>query len=265
MICNKRLDSYTLLEHNEKPYCKSCHVKNFGTRDLRQANLPYREAPPDSDLSASPLRNPLLSTPPRLASPLRSYSSNGTPNDTAPRRTALSTSPISSSFPSDTILKEDISEAPESIFSENTDNAPTTPPRRSPEPTPSLVGTPSNTGRPGLGGIPRTVPLTPTRSGTYGSYSSPPGGRHSPDNSIGGTPLQTLGEDTSNTVPAITPILQTTTGTRYGVALTSNLTGSNGSPRRWGASTNPSCPRCGKSVYFAEQVSTSTSIESLFK
>ncbi|KAK0200942.1 hypothetical protein DFS33DRAFT_1090665 [Desarmillaria ectypa] len=43
--CNKRLDSYNLLEHDQEPYCKSCHVKNFGTRDLRQANLPYAASP----------------------------------------------------------------------------------------------------------------------------------------------------------------------------------------------------------------------------
>ncbi|KAK0189700.1 hypothetical protein F5146DRAFT_982242 [Armillaria mellea] len=45
LTCNKRLDSYTLLEHDQEPYCKSCHVKNFGTRDLRQANLPYAASP----------------------------------------------------------------------------------------------------------------------------------------------------------------------------------------------------------------------------
>ncbi|KAI0033483.1 hypothetical protein K488DRAFT_47564 [Vararia minispora EC-137] len=40
--CNKRLDSLSLVEHDEEPYCKNCHSKNFGTRDLRQANLPHR-------------------------------------------------------------------------------------------------------------------------------------------------------------------------------------------------------------------------------
>ncbi|KAF5352985.1 hypothetical protein D9758_007900 [Tetrapyrgos nigripes] len=47
--CNKRLDSFTLLEHDEQPYCKICHSRNFGTRDLRSANLPvvphYSKAP----------------------------------------------------------------------------------------------------------------------------------------------------------------------------------------------------------------------------
>ena len=53
------------------------------------------------------------------------------------------------------------------------------------------------------------------------------------------------------------PIAQTATGTRYGAALGGQvglqLTGGAPSPRKWGAA-NPSCPRCGKSVYFAEQV-----------
>ncbi|KAF7300243.1 Cysteine and glycine-rich protein 3 [Mycena kentingensis (nom. inval.)] len=33
MTCRKRLDSFTLLEHNEEPYCKACHSKNFGTHN----------------------------------------------------------------------------------------------------------------------------------------------------------------------------------------------------------------------------------------
>jgi len=37
--CNKRLDSSTLLDHGDEPYCKACHTRNFGTRDLRSANL----------------------------------------------------------------------------------------------------------------------------------------------------------------------------------------------------------------------------------
>ncbi|KAG6877524.1 hypothetical protein C0993_006388 [Termitomyces sp. T159_Od127] len=97
--------------------------------------------------------------------------------------------------------------------------APRTP---SPSPDPAspdsstLPGTPSNTGRPGLGGLPRTIPLTPTRSGAY-----PRGG------------------DTSGVAA------------RSGAAFA-------GSPQRWGGSANPSCPRCGKSVYFAEQVRSDT-------
>lgn len=56
----------------------------------------------------------------------------------------------------------------------------------------------------------------------------------------------TLGRGTTS------PLTTSPTGTRYGVALTGELkpmqTGG-----RWGAET-PKCPKCGKSVYFAEQV-----------
>ncbi len=52
--------------------------------------------------------------------------------------------------------------------------------------------------------------------------------------------------------------MPTTTGTRYGELLNRasvNLTGtSGGSARRWGADT-PTCPKCSRNVYFAEQVS----------
>ncbi|KAH7100460.1 LIM-domain-containing protein [Auriculariales sp. MPI-PUGE-AT-0066] len=37
--CMKRLDQGSLVEHNQEPYCKNCHVRLFGTRDLRSANL----------------------------------------------------------------------------------------------------------------------------------------------------------------------------------------------------------------------------------
>jgi uncharacterized paraquat-inducible protein A len=56
----------------------------------------------------------------------------------------------------------------------------------------------------------------------------------------------------------MTPLNQTSTGTRYGVALKGgvavNVTGlASPSPRKWGVGT-PVCPRCMKNVYFAEQV-----------
>jgi len=40
--CRTRLDSFKLVEHNFEPYCKSCHIKNFGTVDLRHGNLPTK-------------------------------------------------------------------------------------------------------------------------------------------------------------------------------------------------------------------------------
>ncbi|EJD43056.1 LIM-domain-containing protein [Auricularia subglabra TFB-10046 SS5] len=48
--CGRRLDSGGLVEHNAEPYCKACHVRLFGTRDLRSANL----SPSSSPASFSP-------------------------------------------------------------------------------------------------------------------------------------------------------------------------------------------------------------------
>lgn len=130
----------------------------------------------------------------------------------------------------------------------------------------------TNTGRPGIGTIPRTVPLRRHM------------GSRSMDISSASVPkvisVNTTGSSTSSSTPSsyalarskspTSPLFSSLTGTRYGVALTgvatcntggiglhgtggvlSSPTG--GSPRKWGSGT-PSCPRCGKSVYFAEQV-----------
>lgn len=114
----------------------------------------------------------------------------------------------------------------------------------------------TNTGRPGIGTIPRTVPL-------YRHLSS-----RSVDNSAPSSPPTSY----SFTQPKspTSPVFSSLTGSRYGVALTGgvpthstggirmNNTGlfpspTGGSPRKWGSGT-PSCPRCNKSVYFAEQI-----------
>lgn len=87
---------------------------------------------------------------------------------------------------------------------------------RSASPTYDMSST--NVGRTGTG-FPRTVPLSPSKTGLDSAQ--------------------------------ITPLKQTSTGTRYGAAL-----GGGGTPspvRQWGGGT-PQCGRCGKSVYFAEQV-----------
>ena len=146
------------------------------------------------------------------------------------------------------------------------------------EPTTSY---PSNTGRPGIGTIPRTIPLylnngNASRMG-YNHYTSHNVGsipsNDSPTKGEGeevGTDLVTKSYN-NNGGPGIaldrnlgmygnfTPLNQTSTGTRYGVALSGgvgvNMTGSaSPSPRKWGVGT-PVCPRCMKNVYFAEQVS----------
>lgn len=154
---------------------------------------------------------------------------------------------------------------------------------------------PSNTGRPGIGTIPRTIPLylnsgrhrtsrsvgvissqsdSPTASSalrvtkeaedaegeaaereddfapqSFPRYGTPLGRNNSiGPSSFGGSP---------GTFGGITPLKQTATGTRYGVALSGgvgvHMTGTGASPRKWGGNT-PICPRCTKSVFFAEQV-----------
>ncbi|WVN88830.1 uncharacterized protein L203_104044 [Cryptococcus depauperatus CBS 7841] len=37
--CGKRLDSGSLVEHDQQPYCPRCHILLYGTRDLRHANV----------------------------------------------------------------------------------------------------------------------------------------------------------------------------------------------------------------------------------
>jgi hypothetical protein len=114
----------------------------------------------------------------------------------------------------------------------------------------SFVAGVTNTGR-SSAGLPRTVPLSPTPRVAAGGYD----------------PGVQLGR--SNTTPAVNskteadlvarPLAQastgTPTGTRYGAMLSGNGTGSGASSpaRKWGG-TVPNCPKCEKSVYFAEQV-----------
>ena len=121
-------------------------------------------------------------------------------------------------------------------------------------------GASTNFGR-GLGS-PGTIPSSSAQAG-YGQSTS-----HRPSQSLDATPAYytpvSLGRSTSSGMPNLThsPLAPTatgtavgagSTGTRYGVAL--NVTGTaGGSPgRKWGGGT-PTCPKCGKSVFFAEQV-----------
>lgn len=195
---------------------------------------------------------------------------------------SLATSPISSSFPraeidaapADNLSPEAVEVDADVDAEEERDTINWTSSQASPFPKtrpPALdatyTGTPTNTGRPGHGGIPRTVPLSPTRSSSYGTRP-----RHLPSTSVGlisntqavvgNNGMISAGGNESGVSQRVVendfirPLVQTATGTRYGAALgggvSTQMTG-NGSPRKWGAGT-PSCPRCGKSVYFAEQV-----------
>ncbi|KIJ47335.1 hypothetical protein M422DRAFT_249187, partial [Sphaerobolus stellatus SS14] len=64
LSCSRRLDSLSLREHNREPYCNNCHVRNFGTRDLRSANV-VPGSPTDSPTRRT-FRSP---SPPRSRSP----------------------------------------------------------------------------------------------------------------------------------------------------------------------------------------------------
>ncbi|KAJ7058262.1 LIM-domain-containing protein [Mycena amicta] len=57
MVCKKRLDSFSLLEHDQEPYCKACHSKNFGTHNPGHRNVDPLLTPPrkrTTDAAASP-------------------------------------------------------------------------------------------------------------------------------------------------------------------------------------------------------------------
>ncbi|CAA7261957.1 unnamed protein product [Cyclocybe aegerita] len=376
MICSKRLDSFTLLEHDEQPYCKSCHLKNFGTRDLRHANLPHVPVPGEERSSSpsspppskgvfppqallrplntgntstsSPLNRSNTNTLPRLR-PNRSLTSpisptfsrttgplsptyqlqsqttgsgangsgNGTPSSGSGSRSSSAGTPPLPPRNANTITEEeevDMQDTPMSddvIAEEGQERATSDHP--SPPPLPARATTPSgmsNTGRPGIGTIPRTIPLYLNDNGSSGGRAPY---KHHTSRSVGAVPAsyvtsaskytasytkddsavpdtqadseETIGngeveEDplsrfTAMTTTAsspgagsgsfglgnMTPLKQTATGTRYGVALGGGV-GSppggvgvhmTGQAKKWGAGT-PVCPRCKKSVYFAEQV-----------
>ncbi|KAJ6478556.1 hypothetical protein C8R47DRAFT_1138799 [Mycena vitilis] len=67
--CKKRLDSLKLLEHDQRPYCKSCHAKEFGTHNISNRAPPLtppRKRPTvdeaeSSSLAGSPSNGDALS------------------------------------------------------------------------------------------------------------------------------------------------------------------------------------------------------------
>ncbi|KAE9393980.1 hypothetical protein BT96DRAFT_978727 [Gymnopus androsaceus JB14] len=220
--CNKRLDSLSLLEHNQEPYCKPCHVKLFGTRDLRQANLPYRATSPP--LSPGKTGNTTAQTSSPLFSPTRALSfatGNGTPR-LQPNRTL---SPTTTSFPR-TIGTERV-ESPTG-FDEEAEEAR------------DLVED----------NFARTSPASPSKVSSNTAGLSQIVG----DDDVAAVAAFDKFTSTLGKGNGVRPIMQTPTGTRYGAALGGGVVShSTGSPRKWGGNT-PSCPKCGKSVYFAEQV-----------
>jgi hypothetical protein len=115
---------------------------------------------------------------------------------------------------------------------------------------PTFTGSSTNSGRT-VTGFPRTVPLSPSKTGSKQPVNNLDSASLSPPKFVS----VTLGRSSSSASArsfenANLPLKPTSTGTRYGTA----LGGSSPSPnRQWGGVT-PQCPRCGKSVYFAEQV-----------
>lgn len=254
---------------------KVCHVKNFGTRDLRHANLPDRD-----DVFVSPPTSPIRTNP-----PLPPRSSPAAPS-LPPRK------PLTSGG----VFEAPRAVSPTSpIFRPNRTYNPIRPPPMRPSPEqeqpkedgrldtkadeedwePPVVNgsggpTPSHTGR-GTGGLPRTVPLgaaiirstSPTKLPT-GPTPTTTGSSDSEDGSHGAI------EDvrpivSSNAGPATpstngrtisVPLVPTGTGVRYGAALGGRMASPMtpmGTGRQWGGGT-PVCPKCQKTVYFAEQV-----------
>ncbi|KAI0790920.1 hypothetical protein C8Q75DRAFT_805799 [Abortiporus biennis] len=227
--CNKRLDSYSLVEHDHQPFCKQCHVKNFGTRDLRSANLPDRDdvvlSPPVSP--SSPTRPP-LPLQPSATSP---FKGNGTTPSLPPRRNT----PGSGATSPPPILR----------------------PTRALSPTRSMSNSPH--GATPLQSTPDAISESES-SDVSRSVSTPP-----PPNLPPRTIPLNLSPSKSSTPSApmtrmAVPLMPNATGSRYGAALDSGygvaLTPMQTGGRSWGggASINPKCGKCGKTVYFAEQV-----------
>jgi hypothetical protein len=233
------------------PHSKNCHSKNFGTRDLRQANLPQA-----GDLSLSPSRATRTYQSPSqrpAASPPLSPSVTPPPQTPARKGTLFAT-PIgrkdtgnfgdSANSPGPLLRPTRVLSPTRTNFVANTEQIDDTDNTEEDEGE-DLQFTPSHTGR-SEGGLPRTVPLagTPTRADS--PTKRPPPATLGRALSIGGNG----GTGTRRVVP----LVASSTGTRYGAALAGELrsTPTGGAARKWGSS--PQCPGCSKSVYFAEQV-----------
>lgn len=248
---------------------KNCHVRLFATRTLGLQNLPNRDEVPLTSPPASPVRNGFSPTRNGFPSPTRavSPSARATPGPPlpprrhatgggsvgdrsafppspgppmlrptralSPVRNAASRSPALEDVPDETALESEPAESQEEVV---------------PEPTTPAAPT-AHTGR-GQGGLPRTVPLSPLKS-RFGEDTP-----DTPDATITPPPPLANGRTRSlDATPHMTGTVRLTpsaTGTRYGRALAPTPTGT---PRQWGlGGTNPACGRCGKTVYFAEQV-----------
>ncbi|KAI0297915.1 hypothetical protein BC826DRAFT_1123942 [Russula brevipes] len=260
--CGVRLDSFRLLEHDEQVvslilfYSKNCHSRNFGTRDLRQANLPHAAV----GLSLTPTRaaGTAPSSPQgRVASPPLAYSKSSPPPPSLGRPSPLFASATGCgcawdgpTSPGPLLRPTRVLSPTRGAFStdsEQTDSADNTTDQGSDD----SHFTPSHAGR-SEGGLPRTVPLTGTPDRVPSPTKRPAPISNSPA-TLGRA--NTLGGNGATGTRRIAPLAVSTTGTRYGAALMGDLRSTpTGSPvRQWGGGS-PQCPRCNKNVYFAEQM-----------
>lgn len=279
--CNKRLDSYNLVEHDqqvslahltsswfekfahirfpailvrdyahfEMRMCllltsKTCHVKTFGTVDLRHANLPDRD-----DVLMSPPRSPARAgtfSPKNPATPLPS--NNGAPplpvRNGTPPVPVFSSRPYSPVRPVSGTVTASQGVDPRLLNHDDDDWDP-----------PSIHTTPAHTGR-GAGGLPRTLALNHAMTGPARAESPTKETVLSPLAPM--TPTSTGGSGAHIGGTMTVPLSPTRTGTRYGMALGGGRMSSPMSPTTtrmsWAGPGNPSCGKCGKTVYFAEQV-----------
>lgn len=237
-------------------------MKSFGTRDLRHANLPDRDdvllSPPTSPTRGQTFlpssTHEALPSPPTSPNRAQTFLSSATrsPPTTAPPLPARKT-PTGGPFDparatSPPLLKPTRNYSPaRTPAAESAPNGETTPPQSKDSEDWDPPTVPSHNGRSATG-LPRTVPLDPAMVGPARPTSPTKSPTKSPPTPPRPLPA-TLGR-------MAVPLSSTPTGTRYGAALggrTASPMAPMATGRQWGGGT-PSCGKCGKTVYFAEQV-----------
>lgn len=115
-----------------------------------------------------------------------------------------------------------------------------------------LAGRPSNTGRYGPDGLPRTVPLSPTQA-LDDDDRPPEHDDQDPETKL--TPSKAMAPVAERyaSAAAVQRRHMTGDGVESPRPIARTLTGGSPSPRKYGGD-NPICARCTKSVFFAEQV-----------
>ena len=240
---------------------KTCHIRTFGTRDLRHANLPHRDDVSPPPFPSSPFgsaNESPVNTPTGSATPLPTPFTH---NRTYGSADLTSRSPVRAQFTgtgSSTPLLRANSALPARFG-------------RPPTPPPESIGSDTEgTSQEAAvdidGGVESssvTLEANMTHTERGGEFQFPPtvpvgSSRFTPGKSNDVLPTERPASPlkispTGLTMPGnMSPLKQTSTGTRYGIALggvgTSHV-------KSWGlGGATPACPRCGKNVYFAEQV-----------